>query len=181
MTARSPGSRAGGGGGSLRAALALTRPTLRLLPWGTVGTAAATGTLLVWLASRDPAAGAEAVVTMLRPAGAALVVAVASGLEDPTGETLAGTVVTVAVRRWLQVALMLPVAGAAWWGLLVLGAGAPALADAGTATLPTGALCIEAVAMLAVGLATAAVVPPDTRLPGAVAVLALLGALLRLP
>lgn len=112
---------------------------------------------------------------MLRLSAVPLATAVAFGLEDPTEGHLAGAGVSVAARRWVRLALLVPVAGGLWWGLAAFAAAAPGLAQPDAATLPAGAMTIEAAAMLAIALAATAAVPDDIGTPrsfGAAVVLA---------
>lgn len=163
----------------LRAIGALVCPTLALLPWPALVGGGAAGWLLVWLAHRDPFVPIGEVITMLRLSVVPLATAVASGLEDPTEDDLAGAGIGVAARRWVRLALLVPVAAGLWWGLVAFAATAPGLAQPGGASLPVGAMIIEAAAMLAVALAaTAAANSAATATPPAFVAPAVLGVLL---
>lgn len=145
----------------VRAAASLLGPTAKLVPWAHVcaGTVLAFG--VVSAVRGNEWADVPAVVHAVRVGAVAIAVSLAFVFDDPTEAMLAGTPVTVAVRRSVRLVVVLPLVALLWVGLLWWAWSTPAIQQT-TASwpglpLPVSALTLEVGALAAVALASSAV------------------------
>lgn len=179
-------------GRHVRAAAALVRPTVRLLPWWHLGIGATFAAVIVWSGQGDSHLTIYGMTRLLRLAMACLALSVAFVLDDPTEDDLAAAGLPVAARRTVRLGLTVPLLAALWAGLLAAAVSAPALKPPPGAAavdgfvLPVWALSLEFGALVALTLAAAGVAIRRSAdrvggLVAAPATLAMLGAALLLP
>ena len=148
-------------GARLRLVRLLARPTARTIGWPALLAAAAVGLGLL-VAGRLGLADAAPLAHWPGMAALALCLGAAWLLDDPSTATVASTPTPLALRRLVCLALALPPLGARWALELWYATGDRALFGPGT----RGALSLEFAAMLAAGLAAAALalrVQPEGR------------------
>ncbi|MCK1823257.1 ABC transporter [Streptomyces sp. XM83C] len=133
---------------------ALIRPTVRALPRGPL----ATGAVVCLLAASLPRLlpdlrTLEAATLLLRAGAVALALGLAFLLDDPSRPTTQTTPAGRPLRLWLRAALVVPAAGLAWSGALLLipAEARPPLAGL---TLEAAALAVTALALAATSLRT---------------------------
>lgn len=147
--------------GRLRVVGALVLPTIRLLPWWHLLGGALLAAIPIAVAHQNQWIDLPGLVQTLRLSAVALGASAAFVFDDPTEAMLAGTPVTVRIRRLLRLALLLPVMAGLWAGLLWYATGTPAIQPEPGATtalgVPVGALWLEAGGLALTTVAAASV------------------------
>ena len=134
----------------------LARPTVRAMNWGpfAAGVGLSFVVLVVPEVISDTLTAAH-LTTLLRVAAACVALGAAFLLDDPATRSTPTMLTSQLIRNAMRVAITVPVVGVWWAAALVvttIGAG-----DGVAATLPRGALTLEAAALVALALTIASI------------------------